>query len=157
MSRESQRDQSDGILIRTMSLDERSIWEDLWTGYLDFYGTNISQETKSVTWARLHDPNEPVYLLAASLAGRIVGIAHYLYHRSCWSIGDYCYLQDLFVAADARGKGVGAELIKQVEIIARAAGASRIYWLTKEDNLFARALYDKLADRSGFIQYRKLF
>jgi GNAT superfamily N-acetyltransferase len=74
-----------------------------------------------------------------------------------WTIGDYCYLQDLFVAADARGKGVGAELIKHVEKIARAAGASRIYWLTKEDNVSARALYDKLADRSGFIQYRKLF
>jgi GNAT superfamily N-acetyltransferase len=107
--------------------------------------------------ARLHDPNEPMYLLAASLAGTIVGIVHYLYHRSCWTIGDYCYLQDLFVAADARGKGVGAELIKHVEKIARAGGASRIYWLTKEDNVSARALYDKLADRSGFIQYRKLF
>ena len=91
------------------------------------------------------------------LPERIVGIVHYLYHRSYWTIGDYCYLQDLFVTADARGKGVGAELIKYVEKIARAAGASRIYWLTKEDNVSARALYDKLADRSGFIQYRKLF
>jgi GNAT superfamily N-acetyltransferase len=145
------------IVIRAMSLDERAVWEELWTAYLDFYNTKISQEIKSVTWARLHDPNEPMYLLAASLAGKVVGITHYLYHRSCWTVGDYCYLQDLFVAADARGKGVGAELIKQVEKIARAADASRIYWLAKEDNVTARALYDKLADRSGFIQYRKLF
>ena len=112
MPRESQHDQSDGILVRPMSVDERAIWEELWTGYLDFYETKISQETKSITWARLHDPNEPMYLLAASLAGKIVGIVHYLYHRSCWTIGDYCYLQDLFVAVDARGKGVGTELIK---------------------------------------------
>jgi GNAT superfamily N-acetyltransferase len=148
---------SDQITIRAMSLDERAVWDELWTGYLDFYNTTISQETKSVTWARLHDPNEPMHLLAALLAGKVVGIAHYLYHRSCWTAGDYCYLQDLFVAAEARGKGVGTELIREVETIARASGASRIYWLTKEDNVSARALYDKLADRSGFIQYRKLF
>jgi len=149
--------QDDRITIRTMSLNERAVWEELWTGYLDFYNTKISQETKSATWARLHDPNEPMHLLAASLGGKVVGITHYLYHRSCWTVGDYCYLQDLFVALEARGKGVGAELIRGVETIARASGASRIYWLTKEDNVTARALYDKLADRPGFIQYRKLF
>jgi len=147
----------DRIAIRAMSLDKRAIWEELWTGYLDFYNTKISQETTSVTWARLHDPNEPMHLLAASLAGKVVGIVHYLYHRSCWTVGNYCYLQDLFVSPNARGKGVGTELIKQVEKISRAAGASRIYWLTREDNVSARALYDRLADRSGFIQYRKLF
>jgi GNAT superfamily N-acetyltransferase len=157
MSTTSQHDQRNPILIRTLSPAERAIWEELWTGYLDFYDTKLSQETKSATWARLHDPTEPMHLLAASLAGRVVGIVHYLYHRSCWTVGDYCYLQDLFVAPDARGKGVGAALIRQVETVARAAGASRIYWLTKEDNVSARALYDKLADRSGFIQYRKLF
>lgn len=145
------------ITIRAMTLDERAVWDELWTGYLDFYNTTISQEIKSVTWARLHDPTEPMHLLAASLAGKVVGIAHYLYHRSCWTAGDYCYLQDLFVTAEARGKGVGTELIRGVEAIARVSGASRIYWLTKEDNVSARALYDKLADRSGFIQYRKLF
>ena len=157
MSRTPHQSNKNQIVIRAMSLDERAIWEELWTGYLEFYETKLPNETKTVTWTRLHDPNEPMYLLAALLAGRIVGIVHYLYHRSCWTIGDYCYLQDIFVAADARGQGVGAALIKEVEKIARAAGASRIYWLTKEDNVSARALYDKLADRSGFIQYRKLF
>ena len=138
-----------------MSLAERAIWEELWTGYLDFYNTTISLETKSVTWARLHDPNEPMYLLRRS--GPDGSLHRALPLSSALELGDYCYLQDLFVAADARGKGVGAALIKEVETIARAAGASRIYWLTKEDNVAARALYDKLADRSGFIQYRKLF
>lgn len=116
---------SDQITIRAMTLDERAVWDKLWTSYLDFYNTTISQEIKSVTWARLHDPNEPMHLLAASLAGKIVGIAHYLYHRSCWTAGDYCYLQDLFVTAEARGKGVGTELIRGVEAVARASGGLR--------------------------------
>ena len=77
--------------------------------------------------------------------------------RSCWTIGDYCYLQDLFVAEGARGRGLGRALILAVEQLARAAGASRLYWLTHETNAVARALYDRLAERSGFIQYRKLF
>jgi len=85
------------------------------------------------------------------------GIVQYLFHRSCWTIGDYCYLQDLFVVPDARGLGAGRALIEAVEQAARAHGASRVHWLTKEDNRTARALYDKLAERSGFIQYRKLF
>jgi GNAT superfamily N-acetyltransferase len=90
-----------------------------------------------------------MYLLAGCLGGHVVGIVHYLFHCSCWTLGNYCYLQDLFVDAQARGLGVGATLIKTVESAARAAGASRLYWLTKEDNRTARALYDKLAERSA--------
>lgn len=110
-----------------------------------------------MTWARLHDPAEPMHVLGAYLDDRLCGIAHYLFHRSCWTIGDYCYLQDLFVAEGARGRGLGRALITAVEERARAAGASRVYWLTHESNTGARALYDRLAERSGFIQYRKLF
>ena len=87
----------------------------------------------------------------------MIGIAQYIFHRSCWTIGNYCYLQDLFVAPDVRGSGAGRALIAAVESEARKAGASRVHWLTKEDNLSARALYDQMAERSGFIQYRKLF
>lgn len=91
------------------------------------------------------------------MQGKLVGIAHYLFHRTFWTAGDYCYLQDLFVAEETRGKGVGAALIAAVENDARAAGASRLHWLTREENAAARGLYDKLAERSGFIQYRKVF
>ena len=80
-----------------------------------------------------------------------------IFHRSCWSVGNYCYLQDLFVADAMRGRGARPRLIAAVEQAARDAGASRIYWLTHETNTDARALYDKVAERSGFIQYRKLF
>jgi GNAT superfamily N-acetyltransferase len=145
------------IVIRPIRADERADWEPLWKGYQAFYRVAISGETTSVTWARLHDPAEPMHALGAYAGGRLCGIVHYLFHRSCWTIGDYCYLQDLFVAEGARNRGLGRALIAAVEERARATGASRIYWLTHESNAGARSLYDKLAERSGFIQYRKLF
>jgi GNAT superfamily N-acetyltransferase len=145
------------VVVRLVPADERAAWEPLWKGYQTFYEVALSEETTSTTWARLHDPAEPMGVLGAYRDGRLVGIAHYIFHRSCWTVGDYCYLQDLFVADEARGQGAGRALIEAVEKLARAAGASRIHWLTREDNAAARALYDRLADRSGFIQYRKLF
>jgi GNAT superfamily N-acetyltransferase len=145
------------IVIRPLRHDERASWEPLWQGYQAFYEVAIPDATSAVTWARLHDPAEPMFVLGACLEGRLVGIAHYLFHRSCWAAGDYCYLQDLFVTESARGHGAGRALIEAVESAARAAGASRIYWLTQGSNAAARALYDQLAERSGFIQYRKIF
>jgi GNAT superfamily N-acetyltransferase len=145
------------LLIRPIRADERAQWEPLWKGYQSFYQVAISDETTAVTWIRLHDPAEPMGALGAYLGGKLCGIAHYLFHRSCWTIADYCYLQDLFVAERMRGRGLGRALIAAVEAEARAAGASRLYWLTQESNAAARALYDQLAERSGFIQYRKLF
>lgn len=145
------------IVIRPLRLDERAEWELLWKGYLDFYKASVPREVYDTTWARLHDPKEPMWLLGAAVDGRILGIVHFLYHRSCWTVGNYCYLQDLFVAEGARKLGLGRALIEAVYKEARAAGASRVHWLTHETNATARALYDTLADRPGFIQYRKLF
>lgn len=145
------------IVIRPLRPDERADWEPLWKGYLDFYKATLPKEVYDATWARLHDPTEPMWLLGATVDGKLLGIVHYLFHRSCWTTGDYCYLQDLFVSEDARNLGLGRALIEAVEKAARAVGASRVHWLTHETNAVARALYDKLADRPGFIQYRKLF
>ena len=145
------------IVIRPLRLDERADWEPLWKGYLDFYKTTVPKETYDTTWARLHDPAEPMGLLGAFADGKLLGIVHFLYHRSCWTVGNYCYLQDLFVAESARKLGLGRALIEAVYREAKAAGASRVHWLTHETNTTARALYDTLADRPGFIQYRKLF
>ena len=145
------------VVIRPVRSDERAEWEPLWKGYQTFYKVNILDDATAVTWARLHDPSEPMGVVGAYVDEKLLGIAHYIFHRSCWTIGDYCYLQDLFVAEGARNLGLGRALIAAVEEKARAAGASRVYWLTHETNADARALYDKLAERSGFIQYRKLF
>jgi len=144
------------IGIRALRPDERGSWQPLWDGYLSFYKAAVPSEVTDTTWARLHDPAEPMYVLGAFFDGALVGIVHYLFHRSTWTIDNYCYLQDLFTAPEARGHGVGRALIEAVYDQAKAAGASRVYWLTHETNATARALYDTLADRPGFIQYRHI-
>jgi ribosomal protein S18 acetylase RimI-like enzyme len=145
------------IAIRRLRHDERADWEPLWKGYLDFYKTSVPKATYDATWARFNDPDEPMKLLGGFVGGRLCGIVHFIYHRSCWTVGDYCYLQDLFVAEGARKLGLGRALIEAVYKEAHAAGASRVYWLTHETNATAQALYDTIADRPGFIVYRHLF
>ena len=143
------------IEVRPVGPDERADWEPLWRDYLAFYETVLSPATYDLTWRRLHDPAEPTFLLGGYVDGTLKGIVHYLFHRSNWTIADVCYLQDLFVAADARGAGLGRALIEAVAGKAREAGAPRLYWMTHEANGTARALYDAVAEWSGFIQYRK--
>jgi ribosomal protein S18 acetylase RimI-like enzyme len=145
------------IVIEPLDAGDREGWEPLWQGYLTFYGASLTPEVTDTTWRRLLDPAEPVNGLVALLDGEIVGIVHYIYHRSTWTMGDYCYLQDLFTSEAARGRGVGRALIEAVYESAKADGASRVYWLTHESNTSAQALYDKVAARSGFIQYRQMF
>jgi len=145
------------VVIRPVGPDERAAWEPLWAGYLAFYKTSVPAATTDVTWSRFHDATEPMFLLGAYVDGRLTGIVHYLFHRSTWTPGNYCYLQDLFVADSARGLGLGRALIEAVYAKAKEAGASRVHWLTHETNAQARILYDRIAERPGFIQYRKVF
>lgn len=145
------------LRIRPLAPFDRDAWEPLWAGYQAFYGVSIPREVTDTTWARFHDPVEPMHVLGAEIDGQLVAFAHYIFQRSCWTIGPYCYLQDLFVVAERRGAGLGRTLIEAVCERAKAAGASRVHWLTKEDNVAARRLYDTLAERSGFIQYRRVF
>ena len=149
--------------MRAMALTLRGVqaadyegWVQLWHGYQQFYGVAIPTQTTSVTWQRLLDPAEPMFGALAITEGRSVGLVHYIIHRSCWTIGDYCYLQDLFVSGDCRGKGVGRSLIEYVYEAAKAASCSRVYWLTHETNSDAMLLYERIAERSGFLQYRKI-
>ena len=145
------------IAIRPLTRADRAQWQPLWQGYLTFYETSVPDDVTDTTFARFFDAGEPMHALVAEEDGAIIGIVHYLFHRSTWTKGPYCYLQDLFTAEHARGHGVGRKLIEAVYDRAREQGASRVYWLTQESNTTARALYDTLAKRSGFIQYRKLF
>src|SRR5215208_5986864 len=146
-----------GIIVRPLRPDERAAWEPLWQGYLAFYKTSVKPEVTERTWARLHDPAEPMHVFGGFLGDRLVGIVHYIFHRSTWSIGGYCYLQDLFTAEEARGRGIGRALIEAVYDKAREGGVGRVYWLTHETNYRGRELYDKVAENAGFIQYRKTF
>ncbi len=142
--------------IRLASPKDYEQWLPLWRGYQTFYHANIPQEVTDLTWQRFHNAAEPLNCAVAELDGTLVGLVHYIYHRSCWTAGDYCYLQDLFTAESVRGQGYGRALIEHVYSAAQAANASRVYWLTHETNHEAMALYDRIADKSGFIQYRKM-
>ena len=142
--------------IRMAHEDDFAQWVTLWKGYQVFYKTHIAEATTDTTWSRFLDPAEPMYCAVAEVDGKLIGMVHYIFHRSCWTAGDYVYLQDLFAAPELRGKGVGRALIDHVYAVAKTQGGSRVWWLTHETNSDAMHLYDKMADKSGFIQYRKL-
>jgi GNAT superfamily N-acetyltransferase len=147
------------LLIRPIQRADFPQWKPLWDGYNAFYGrkdaTALPQATTNTTWQRFFDASEPVHALVAERAGQLVGLVHYIFHRSTISIAPTCYLQDLFTSESERGKGVGRALIEEVYALAKQAGSSRVYWLTHETNQTAMKLYDKVAERSGFIVYRK--
>jgi GNAT superfamily N-acetyltransferase len=130
-------------------------WLPLWTGYNTFYKRTVPDDITRRTWARFQDPAEPMHALVAEQDGDLLGLVHYLFHRATSMIEDTCYLADLFTNHQARGKGVGRALIEATYDAARKAGCSRVYWQTHETNAVAQVLYNDIADRSGFIIYRK--
>ena len=144
------------INIRMAEETDFDPWLVLWKGYQTFYKTDIPEATTAITWSRFHNPSEPMHCAVAELHGKVIGMVHYIEHRSCWTSGDYMYLQDLFVELPMRSRGVGRALIEHVYARAAASGASRVWWLTHESNKDAMLLYDRIADKSGFVQYRKL-
>ncbi|ACM25042.1 GNAT family N-acetyltransferase [Agrobacterium rhizogenes] len=148
-------------MIRPVARKDFDQWLLLWEGYNAFYGrsgaTALAPEITQMTWARFFDAYEPMHALIAENEGQLVGLTHYLFHRSTTAIQPSCYLQDLFTLEAARGKGVGKALIGEVYERAAEAGAARVYWQTHETNLAAMKLYDQVAERSGFVVYRKLF
>lgn len=141
--------------IRSIASQDRADWLALWNHYLDFYHTPLSTEMTALTWQRLLAPAEEPHGLVALIDGAACGIAHYLFHRSTWAAACYCYLEDLYVASDARGNGVGRALIAAVYDRADRAGATRVYWNTEETNQTARALYDRVGTLTSFVQYRR--
>jgi GNAT superfamily N-acetyltransferase len=144
------------VEIRPVGADERADWERLWRRFQAFHQFTVSEETITVTWQRFQDPAEPMFVLGAYLDGQLAGIVQYVFHRSCTTIGDFCFLHNLFVADEVRGSGIGRALVEAVYAAATRHGASRVLWNVLESNAAARSLYDKVAQRSGFIQYRKV-
>lgn len=142
------------VAIAPLSTEHHADWLRLWKGYQAFYRVTIDDATTDLSWERLRNPREPMFGLAALIDGKVVGIVHALYHRSTWTQGDDCYLQDLFTDPAHRNRGVGRALIEAVYLEAQQHGAASVYWLTHETNTTGMALYAKVASRTGFIQYR---
>jgi GNAT superfamily N-acetyltransferase len=143
------------ITVRPLVPTDRAAWLPLWQSYIDFYGRVVTPEISDLTWLRLHDAHEPMFGLGAVRDGMLAGFAIALLHRSTWLKGYSCYLEDLFVAPEARGGGAGRALIEAVAAEAVGRGADRLHWLTHRDNATARRLYDALASHSGMVSYRR--
>lgn len=145
------------IVVRPVVAADLPAWRRLWDGYNAFYGregaTALPEVVTRTTWSRFLSEDEPVHALVAVRGDQLVGLCHYLFHRSTSRIADVCYLQDLFVDDRARGHGAGARLIEAVCERARALGSDRVYWQTRQTNVTARLLYDRLAQHRGFIVY----
>ena len=148
-----------GAIVRPVLATDFPRWLPLWEGYNGFYGragsTALPEWVTRTTWARFLDPAEPVHALVAESDDELLGLAHYLFHRSTITIPPVCYLQDLFTAEKVRGRGIGRSLIEAVAARAREAAAERLYWQTHESNVTAMRLYDAVAERSGFLVYRR--
>jgi GNAT superfamily N-acetyltransferase len=144
--------------VRDIRAGDKAQWLKLWEAYNKFYGRSgasaLPAEITDLTWSRFFDPDEPVEALVACVEGELLGLAHYIFHRSTTAAGHACYLQDLFTRQDQRGRGIARLLIENVCAKARRAGAHRLYWQTQDSNEVARSLYDKVAENSGFIVYR---
>ena len=145
------------VTVRPVAPEDFDSWKPLWDDYNAFYErvgpTALPDEITDTTWRRFFDASEPVHCIVAEREGRMVGMCHYIFHRSTNRLHDVCYLQDLFTAEDQRGRGVGRSLIEAVYEAARSAGCSRVYWHTQVTNHAGRALYDKVARHHGFIVY----
>lgn len=142
------------LTIRPLTPADRAAWEPLWQGYLTFYKASLPAEVTETTWARLMDPAEPMHVWGAFEGEKLLGIVQCVTHRTTWSVKWNCYLQDLFTVEEARGKGVARALIEHAYVEAEKLGAFRVYWQTHESNAVAQVLYNKMAERSGFIVYR---
>jgi GNAT superfamily N-acetyltransferase len=147
------------VSIRFVTREDYAEWLPLWEGYNRFYGrfdgTALPEEITRTIWSRFFDAYEPVWAMVAVADGKLVGLVHYMFHRSTITIEPTCYLQDLFTAEATRGKGVGRALIEAVYAQARLAGVVNVYWRTHASNATARRLYDTIAEDSGFVVYKK--
>ncbi|MES1200671.1 MAG: GNAT family N-acetyltransferase [Pseudomonadota bacterium] len=143
------------FFIRDLKIQDRPDWEELWARYCEFYHQQLDPVVIETTWMRLNDPAEPIFGLVAEHGGILVGFTHCVLHRGTWALNNICYLEDLYVTPEMRREGVGRKLVEAVYARADELRCERVYWLTHESNKTARMLYDQIAVRTGFIQYRR--
>lgn len=147
------------VTVRPIEPGDRPAWTPLWQAYNAFYGrknaTALPDAVTESTWQRFFDPGEPVFALVAEAGGELVGLTHYVFHRSTSRIEPTCYLQDLFTAPAKRQRGVARALIEGVYAQSQSAGIHRVYWQTHATNKEGRQLYDRIAGHFGFIVYAR--
>jgi len=152
--REGGPDTTDGVLIRSVEARDGAAWAEMWDGYMAFYQVSLSAEVTAATWARILDPTSPIKsLLATDAHGGALGFANYVVHAYTWSDRPACYLEDLFVRPEARGRGAGRALIERLIALGGEQGWGRLYWMTRQDNRTARQLYDRFGTADGFVRY----
>ncbi len=137
--------------------DDEARWRELWAGYLVFYEVTVDADITDSTWRRVLDPASAIRMRVAEIDGRVMGFALYLTHEGTWIRGKDCYLEDLFVDEEARGKGIGRALLADLVSLCKANGWSRLYWHTSEHNTRARALYDRFVKSDVHVRYRISF
>jgi GNAT superfamily N-acetyltransferase len=140
--------------IRELKETDKDRWLELWAGYLEFYKSNLSPEQTEFTWKRLINNEQKMYGFVAENESGVIGFTHCLFRPSTWTETDYCYLEDLFVDPNIRGRGVGRALMNRVVELAKEKNSKRVYWTTQEFNKTARVLYDSITSVSEFVQYR---
>lgn len=144
------------VLIRPLRAADEADWRRLWTAYLTFYKSKVSEEVYQTTFARLlGDDAQDFHGLVALQDGQLVGLVHFLFHRHCWRVENVCYLQDLYADPSVRGTGIGRKLIEAVYGAADDTGAPAVYWLTQDDNATGRRLYDRVGQLTNFIKYQR--
>ena len=141
-------------LIRDPGPDDEAAWRRLWSGYLTFYKEDVPEDVTAETWARILDPDVPMFGRLAEQNGAIAGFTVSTLHPSTWTRDLDCYLEDLFVDPDARGQGVGRALIDDLLTLSRKKGWSRLYWHTNAGNETARRLYDRYTKADDVVRYR---
>ena len=148
------------VAIRRIEAGDETEWRRLWTAYLRFYESSVSEEVYCSTFARLladkGGANEGIFGLLAEVDRKPVGLVHYIFHQHCWRVENVCYLQDLYVDPEFRGLHLGRALIEAVYARADEAGSPAVYWLTQDTNHTARKLYDRVAKVTPFIKYSRL-
>lgn len=154
MSKEPITLSTEVITIEAATADDFEQWLPLWKNYQLFYGVDIAEKVTRLVWQRFHNPIEPIFCAVAKENGRVVGLVHYLFHRSTWSENNYCYLEDLYVSEEMRGKLIGKRLIEFVQKQARKHHSGHVYWHTHETNFRGQRLYNWIASKSGMIEYR---
>ena len=142
------------LTIRTIEEKDKDQWLKLWAGYLEFYKSTISPEQTELTWKRLIKNELKMFGFVAESEEGVIGFTHCLFRPSTWTEADYCYLEDLFVDPNIRGKGIGRALMNKVFELAKEKNSKRVYWTTQEFNKTARVLYDSITPVSEFVQYR---